>query len=59
MKTAAIINKDRSVDVILYDNDRAIRKVTVFNDGRVAFRDYGDQSKSKEFIVLAPVRKPK
>jgi len=57
MKTAVIVHPDHTVDVILYSEKVAVRKVTIYNDGRVAFIDYDDPRKSKELVVLSKVKR--
>ena len=58
LKTAVIHNADFSIEVLLYDDlDRVVRKIWIFPDGKIAFRDFGDPKKDQEWVVLAPVER--
>ena len=58
-KTAVCIDKENIVFVVLYDrNDRPKRKVWVYPDGRITFRDFdAPPSKSQEYVLLRPIER--
>lgn len=56
MKVAVYIDNDETVCIILYAKQtEPVRKIWVFPDGKISFRDFGDSRKGQEYVLLAPL----
>jgi len=57
MRRAVYIEDDGTVNVILYHKEKPVRKVIVYPDGKVAFRDYGDAKADVTWALIKPIRR--